>query len=667
MYEYHNNTLCVQVGKMIDAGIISESNYKYHKSKGHFVVVRRASYGNSALVEFISMPERFRKEVERIAGAPNYNQRKYFSDYLKPDPDALRFLKNYRNADDKPLTETLIEQYHAKIKVFNAIKQYIEENTIRQRALGKKDTALWKALAEAVHKLDKELYPHRLPKHYRRLKEKYTMYINTGYKAVIHKGVGNKNTEKLSGEAKVWLLQRWADPVNRCTSIPALFAEYNSTAKEKAWKPIKSEQTIHNYLDEVKHLWYASRYGEKRAKEQFSYHIGTKLPTMRDGLWYSDGTKLNLYYQDENGKIATINVYEVMDAYSELLLGFHISKTENYEAQFMAYKMAVKTSESRPYQISFDNQGGHKKLTTGNFLTKLAKLAIRTQPYNGKSKTIENAFGRFQSQVLKKRWFYTGGNITTKSIESKVNTEFILANPHKLPTLPELINEYKKAREEWNTMPHPRTGISRLEMYQNSINPETQKLSLLEMVDIFWIERPKTVKLSPYGLRIKENGVEKHYMKYKDDGITPDVAWLEKNVRKDFIVKYDPDDESLIYLYEKTADGDKRFVTALTPKIFVSRGKQEQTSEDLQHINAALNENKERRIQRRNQMEAIQETFGTSAEQQGFNSPALAGIETRKTRKGKKRVAVADTAKAMSETSELEQFEYNKSITRSKY
>ena len=37
-------------------------------------------------------------------------------------------------------------------------------------------------------------------------------------------------------------------------------------------------------------------------------------------------------------------VYEVIDAYSEVLLGYYISDTENFEAQYNAYRMAIQNS-----------------------------------------------------------------------------------------------------------------------------------------------------------------------------------------------------------------------------------------------------------------------------------------------------------------------------------
>lgn len=60
---------------------------------------------------------------------------------------------------------------------------------------------------------------------------------------------------------------------------------------------------------------------------------------------HSDGTKLNLYYRNESGKICTTSVYEVMDAYSEVLLGYDIAPGEKFDSQFRAFRMAVETRQ----------------------------------------------------------------------------------------------------------------------------------------------------------------------------------------------------------------------------------------------------------------------------------------------------------------------------------
>ena len=137
--------------------------------------------------------------------------------------------------------------------------------------------------------------------------------------------------------------------------------------------------------------------------------------------------------------------------------------------------------------MKFDNQGGHKKLEAGNFFAGLAKHAIYTAPYNGRSKTIEDAFGRFQTGYLKEEWYFTGQNIKAKKIESRGNLEFILANQKMLPTLEKVKKVYLEKRTKWNNDPHPKTGISRIEMYNTSANNKAQEVDFLDMITMFGI------------------------------------------------------------------------------------------------------------------------------------------------------------------------------------
>ncbi|MEI6061735.1 MAG: kinase, partial [Bacteroidota bacterium] len=510
--------------------------------------------------------------------------------------------------------------------------------------MGGKQAGLWESLSLTLSELDKKLYPHTLPENPVRLREKYMLYKRDGYLSLVHKGYGNKVAEKINDLAKLWLLSKWANHVNRVTSVEHLFSLYNIEAEAQGWKQIESSLTIRNFLysEGVQDLWYGHRYGELKSKEKFALQHSTRLPSMRDSLWYSDGTKLNYYYLTEDGKIETTSVYEVMDAFSEILLGHHISKTEDFEAQFKAYKMAVQFSGYRPYQLGYDNQGGHKKLENAGFLNKLAHLSIKAQPYNGKSKTIENAFDRFQAGFLKRDWFFTGQNITAKKTESRANMEFILTNKSNLPSLQEIKYTYAQRRMEWNNAPHPKAknGETRMEMYRNSHNPEAVKVDIMDMVDIFWLLRPEPVTLNAYGLSFTEKKVKYDFLVYKDG--MPDQLWLRKNIDKKFWIKFDPEDMSLIYLYEKDATG-LRFITVAETKVTVSRGKQEQEDFEAAYLTQVNNENKVIRASRVDEMDSILEQFGMLPEQNGLISPRIKGVSKKGTRQVKSPKASADT------------------------
>jgi len=335
-----------------------------------------------------------------------------------------------------------------------------------------------------------------------------------------------------------------------------------------------------------------------------------------------------------------------MDVYSEAMIGYHISDTEDYIAQYSAYRMAMQVSQHKPYQISYDNQGGHKKLEAGSFLTKLSHLAIKTKPYNGKSKTIESAFGRFQQQFLKKDWFFTGQNIQAKREESKANMEFIMANKNNLPTLDEIYETYKQRRREWNEAPHPKTGKPRIDMYRESDNPKTVKLELMDMVDLFWVLREKPVTCGAWGLKFQEKNVAYEYEVNLPNGL-PDIKWLVRNIDKKFRIKYDPQDFSMIYLYEDTPQG-LRFVTEAYEKVSIHRGKQEQQKGEMERWAAIDKASAELREEMQESLMEIQRQHNQLPEQNGLVTPGIKGINKKKKAKATPADNFGKLQKAMS-------------------
>ena len=632
MFEHYNNQLCVHGGWLYKgAKVMKKYHYDNYTRRGPFNVLRKAGGRNTpALIAWVSIPQEYQEQIIDKYGDPTETAKHIiFSDYLERDPKAIQFYANYTLESGDAITEDIQKKYAAEAAIMTAINRVLNDRILKTKALGSGGiSATWKKLAEVVHSLPRHTWPHALPKNHRSLRRKYDDFIEKSYKSLIHGGHGHKNSEKINDNAKIWVIARWADRVKKVANFAQLLSEYNEKAEKQGWKLLKAEETLYNYLQhpDIKMLWEGYRYGELKAKEKRNYQHSTKMPSMRDSLWYSDGTKLNYFYRDENGKVATCQVYEVMDAFSEVLLGYHISKTEDYEAQYFAYKMAVKTSGHRPYQIGFDGQGGHSKLAAGNFLGKVSRISIKTQPYNGKSKTIENAFGRFQQQFLKRDWFFTGQNITAKKEESKLNAEMFTANTANLPTLEEIKEVYAKRRTEWNQAPHHDTGMPRIEMYYASNNPKAPAIGMFEMVDIFWIEREKPVTVTAFGITFTEKKQKYTYVPYNEDRL-PDVDWLASNVDRKVHVKFDPDDMSLVYLYEMTPLG-LRFLTAAETKVEIHRGKQEQEPWEASFIQQMDAQNKNRRIAVRDKMDAILEQHGMLPEQYGLNSPALKGIES---------------------------------------
>jgi hypothetical protein len=653
MYQEVDGVLVITENDWIESGLTKDQLWK-DSMNGYLRIYRRGIKGNT-LIEVRSIQKRERmRAIEECHGEVKKEERR--GGYsVELDSAALSYFRGYRYDGNKTLPSKVIEEYLHSASILNTIVGIYNVQKISRGKYGKgkriKMEEFWKDCVE-FSKKQQEKYPHSLPTSSRHFERKYKSYKEKGYMSLIHKGYGNKSTEKLTEEAKDWLIARYASQVNRCT-VFQLFSEYNEKVKEKgSWKEVKDAKTIRNFLysSEVKSYWYGSRYGELKSKEKYTRQHKTVLPTLRDSLWYGDGTKLNYYYLDEQGHISTCNVYEVIDVYSECLLGYEITKQEDFEAQYRAYKKAMLFSGYKPYEIRFDNQGGHKKLQSGEFFKGLSRLAINTQPYNGRSKTIESVFGRFQSQYLHKDWFFTGMNITSKKQESKSNMEFILSNKENLPTLEELEEVYSRRREEWNNGVHYKTGRKRIEMYRESKNEKTKKIEILDMIEMFGMINPLPIKYRSNGIIMEVKKERYQYEVLTVEGL-PDFNFLRHNVDHEFYVGYDIEDMTTVALYEKMTKGDYRFITIAQKYIEIHRNKQEQDEIDSLFIASMDKQNKTMRRTMQEETEEIMDRQGEHPYQHGLKIPRPKGINKKET--------IGKVLKKESELVAVEEEEYN--------
>jgi hypothetical protein len=648
MYTPYNNISCITSEQFIE--LFGKKAYDNASARKHFT---KHGYGGNGRVVYIEVNNTMRRDYrEKIIAAFGPTDKAATGDYINnivADEKAREFFKTFELDDPDPKKNFLhnekVTLYTNEATILNTIKLVFEKQLKRRSAVGAKKSKIefWKEAVQFVEDVNGR-FPNKLPRNYRSLERKFERYMQEGYISLIG-NYGNDNSQKITAEAGEWLIARYASMINRVT-LSQLWLEYNVKAQECGWKQLKSMQAIDLYLNkpEIKSKWMAARYGELKYKETYTRQHRTLLPIRRDSIWYSDGTKLNYFYLNAAGKVETCNVYEVIDVYSEVLLGYHISKSEDFEAQYNAFKMAIQFAGHKPYELKFDNQGGHKKLEAEGLISKIAHLSLNTAPYNGKSKTIESIFGRFQSQFLHKDWFFTGQNINAVKQESKYNKEFIQANKNNLPTLDEVKKLYAQRRAEWNAAPHPKTGVPRIEMYRNSVNPKASKVEMWDIIDLFWLitEKPSTYRASGIEIQVKK---EKYaYEVLTEDG-QPDLVFLKNNAGAKFYVKYDPNDMTLAAIYTKDATG-LRFVSYIHPYIKVHRAAQEIEAGEMSFIKAQELANKAMRQQALEETEDILEKHGQHPSQNGLTMPGILGVSA-KNKAGRPKKKTVDVGKLL--------------------
>lgn len=631
--EYYNKILCVTFAELTGGKdpVMKANTLKCNVQRSNIACARRGGgEGTQALYVWSSIPEKYRRRFVAAYGDPEEKMREAMTKAsIKIDAKAREFYEAYtymdKDGQERHLTEKMIEEYTINASVLGELEKMASRRQAIRSSLNAPMSGAWDLILDSSERM-RESYGHTLPGTLARLKTRLKAWKADGYQSVVSGKLGNSSALKITGDflKLIVALKRSKVPVY---TDAQLFEKANEIAEERGWKPIRSLSGMKKWLNSpsVEPLWYDAVYGEQAARQRYGRKHKTALPTRRDTLWYGDGTKLNLYYRDEQGKVRTTQVYEVIDAMSEVLLGYCISDTEDYEAQYHAYRMAIQKSGHKPYEIVYDNQGGHKKLDSDGFIGKICRVHRPTQPYNGESKTIESVFGRFQVQVLHKDWRFTGQNVTAKKASSRPNVEFIEANKDSLYTLEELKDAYAAARKEWNEGVHPATGERRIDMYEKSVNEETQEVTLHDMVDMFWVFTKRMATFTDQGLQVTIKGEKRQYEVCSSPGV-PDHEWRRKHTYERFIVAYDPYDFASIRLYTKGTDGSLRFERTAEPYILIHRALQDQQgTDDAKFIRQEQEANLQDRIERTVAGRTIAAEHGTDAEQQGLHSPKLKG------------------------------------------
>ena len=634
--EVYQGHICVTIAELTDNSdgdaVMSGAAYKsLSRPDRRRINILRPGKGMAsyALIEWASIPERFKqKYIDKYGDPERIIMEK--EQELKYDTEAEEYFADKAKEEiGFELKSEKIKEYSMNASVLNRLIERIQTQKLNRNKCGNSTPIAWDGIVAESERL-REQYGHTLPKSAARLQDKIRQYKKEGYKCLISGKLCNTNTVKITEEAGERLIALKSSFTPRYTNRQ-IWEQFNKEAQGKGWKQLKYSSSVTQFLERADVKWrgYDAVFGEHAAKQKYSRQNVTVMPTRRDSLWYGDGTKLNLYYKahtKDGYKLATLWVFEVIDAYSECLLGYDISTTEDFESMFRAYRRAIETAGHLPVELAFDGQGGTRRGEAQEWMGKIARYSHWVAPHNPQSKTIESIFGRFQSQVLYKHFNYTGGNITDKSEKSRPNLEFIQANIDKLPTYEELCGMYAEARQEWNCMRHPKQDRPRIELYESSVNEESTAVTDAMMRNLFWITSQKPVQFTARGLQITINKKQYIYDVYGKDGY-PDMKFRRDHTGRSFYVQYDPEDMDTVRLCTLDENYGYQFVAEARPYMTFHRAMQDQKEGERSLIFKLIDQTKLERVRRYIDNQELRMRQGVAPEQHGFAAPKLQGMK----------------------------------------
>ena len=580
MFEYYDNTLCVRGNWLDEVGVVQKNTLKSLHSRGLVKKARSArGLGNYVLYFYDSLPQRFRNIIEHDLQIDPYAESRTikFSKYLKFDENAAAYFSNYELEDGRYLSEVNMEavkEYTANVEVLNAISTLHTKITTANPKINKGE--LWERFSRSIENLSKDIkkrYPFDLPTNPRALRAKYescilnkpnARYEVPGLEGLIHANYCNNNRNKITDEIGDWLM------FFKCLPIKYTYYElqqlYNEARIEKGW-PYLSEGAIHNYLTKPENVRIHTLMSQ--GKEAYTKKYGHTLSKDKERLfpnahWCIDGTKLDaVHYWDTTSKMAAVcKINVVMDVYSEKILGYSFSQTENHVDHFIALRMAVDEARAKPYLFTYDAQSAHRSARMQELYSKV--IAKGGQHYHHKvgrkSNPIEQVFNRLQQQVIMKRWFSDGQGIKVKQARSKANLDFIEENKGALPTFEELQLHWELMVEEWNNAPRSKKTTKTRNEYFNTASKYIQKLDTLDRISMFWINETKPKRYYAHGMPLTVAGEDYLYEVYDEDG-NVDIDHQIKYVQTNLIVSYDPEYlDTYVSLYRLNENNEKVFV-----------------------------------------------------------------------------------------------------------
>ena len=454
-YEFYQNTLTIPAALLYEDGeILTKPNYDKLCRVGKMRRAREGKgLGNYALVEFDTIPERFRLKVINKLGYPPKKQVQHqILKHFNTDYEAVDFFATYQIDENRTLSPEHQEQYVADAQMLLALDIYIKEMKAFRKSRGGSITKVWQEAAKAVAEV-KEQTGHKLPGTDRRLRDKLEAFQKDGYKSLISEKFLGKNAAKVK-DVKQEAILRSLLRDHRNLDNEQIARLYEHTASVMGW-PCLTASTIGNYRKLWKLLTYGGNHGEKSFDNYVGMTVKRTAPTSPLLYWTLDGWDAELYYQKSDSGTTYNNrltMVVVLDPSLKYPIGYAIGEVENADLIKAAIRNAIiHTAElfgakHKVLQLQSDNYARKKMMPIYEFTSEHYTPA---KVGNAKSKVIEPWFKYFNKKYCQLMPNWSGHGVKSKhqpnvEYQNKIKASF----PDEFGCIAQLTAFIEREREE---------------------------------------------------------------------------------------------------------------------------------------------------------------------------------------------------------------------------
>lgn len=543
MYQFYNNILTVPARALYeDLEVMSESNYAKMCQRGLINRVRQGKgLDNHALVDFESLPERFRVDIVKKIGYPKRKTvQNIILNHYKDDYEAVDFYATYKLDDFTFLKPEKQDEYVKNAQMLWALDAYIKDMKSYRRSRGGSITKIWQEAAQACKEV-KDYVGHTLPGTDRRLREKLSEFLEQGYIVLVSEKFGNKNSVAVKDNQQEAVLRELFRKWQGFDNVQ-IADQYNPVAKALGWATL-SPNSVGNYRKKWSTNTLSFSKGIKEFDNKIKMQIKRKAPEFAMAYWTLDGWKAELLYQKEaNGKTTYHNrltIVVVLDASTKYPVGYAIGDQENTMLIKAALRNAINHTEElfgfkhQAYQIQADNYG--TKIMAPIYRG-VAKNYVPTKVGNAKAKIIEPWFKFFNKNYCQFQPNWSGFGVKSKA---QPNPDWLQKNKKNFPTKEQAYQQLEALIEQARLDVRDKY----LETYAKSPDNLKTELSYNDYLLNLGVKKSKTTKHRGEGVEFRVNNIKYSYESFQLE--------FRNHLHLDWTIFFDPQNMERVLAYNE--------------------------------------------------------------------------------------------------------------------
>ncbi|MBB6107667.1 hypothetical protein HDF23_000397 [Mucilaginibacter lappiensis] len=374
---------------------------------------------------------------------------------------------------------------------------------------------------------------------------KYREFLKNDIKAFLHKNIQNHNAQKITPKDEKVIMKKYGDGVKYSMSEILKFVNTDRIIRGKTKISAAAvRRTILNHKSLV--AAKLARYGHV-ALEKVIGHASRIQPMSIGEQYQLDGTRLNFLFCNENGDIGFLYAVVALDVYSKKIVAFSLNEKESFTQYISCLKTSIKKDNFIPYEILTDNFSGLSNDQFLDFENRLSFLGCTVR---------KHLPGQPMDKGHIENWFHIIGKKYLKRIPGYLGDGLLSGDKDGKPTQ-EMIQEARKRKnirtraEVYTMFENEIINFNSTYVYKNStpnnLFNDSKAVHVISLdSDGFRYMLFNSTKrfINNQLIKIEINRKRYEYLIWDDQ-------FLLNYLYKEVIVRYDPDNPQIVYIYNK--------------------------------------------------------------------------------------------------------------------